>query len=281
MRPVNLSRSSRLRALPKPGMASLGVGLSLLGLAVASKQPAHSQSPISALPFHGSVSTSNDTPAFWIEQLGLGRVSTFQILNPANTNSALVASTSGTGTGLVGISAHGYAGVAGSSSGGYGIYGESDQNDGVHGFGGSRAAGVYGDNSSSGAGVYGRSVWGPGISAFSKNGLAGDFLGAVRMQGFNLSTSPQAGYAIVSDANGNGTWQPVPKGPKGDKGDKGDPGTNGTNGKDGADGISKFKHTTLFVGASSIVTVPPGFNLIGVTGQDGGTIMLPKANSFR
>jgi hypothetical protein len=41
-----------------------------------------------------------------------------------------------------------------------------------------------------------------------------DVAGTVKMTGFNLSTSPSAGYVLKSDASGNGTWQPTTGGGK-------------------------------------------------------------------
>lgn len=49
-----------------------------------------------------------------------------------------------------------------------------------------------------------------GNSILSQNGNELDVAGTVKMTGFQLTTGAQAGYVLVSDENGVGTWQQVP-----------------------------------------------------------------------
>ncbi|MCD4689839.1 hypothetical protein K8S17_00090, partial [bacterium] len=74
----------------------------------------------------------------------------------------------------------------------------------------SSAAGVYGNTNGTGAAVMG---WSTGSGAAVKghaagSGKAGDFVGDVSMYGFQMSTGASDGYVLVSDASGNGTWEP-------------------------------------------------------------------------
>ncbi len=75
---------------------------------------------------------------------------------------------------------------------------------------GSTAAALYGSNNGNGPSVLGWATGnGPAVRGHAAgSGLAGDFIGDVSMDGFQLPTGASDGYVMVSDASGNGTWQP-------------------------------------------------------------------------
>ncbi len=74
----------------------------------------------------------------------------------------------------------------------------------------SSAAALYGSTNGTGAGVYALSTGsGPAVKAYaSGSSLAGLFEGYVRMNGFTLTTGANDGYILMSDAWGNGSWEP-------------------------------------------------------------------------
>lgn len=133
------------------------------------------------------------------------------------------------------------------------IYGESGSSDGrgIQGYAGHTSGavrGVYGwSRSPAGVGVYGRNSasTGAGVGVFgetgSSTGYAGyfsgrgyfsgalgigienpttqlDVAGTVKATGLQLSTGPQVGYVLTSDASGVGTWQPPSTGSIGGSG---------------------------------------------------------------
>ena len=133
---------------------------------------------------------------------------------------------SGTGIGVYGI---GYSpdgkGVRGSNiattGGGVGVYGTSASPDGACIMGESSVStgspkAVYGKtNSATGYGGYfeGRGYFSSDVGiGVTEPTSALDVDGTVTMTGLMLSTSPQDGHVLTSDASGNATWQAPPEG---------------------------------------------------------------------
>ncbi len=74
----------------------------------------------------------------------------------------------------------------------------------------SSAAALYGNTDGTGSAVIG---WSTGSGAAVRghaagSGLAGLFDGDVEMEGFSMPTGANDGYILMSDASGNGSWEP-------------------------------------------------------------------------
>ena len=136
-----------------------------------------------------------------------------------SSNGVFGATTSATGNGVSGFNAGG-VGVLGTSTSNYGVKGVTNTATGfagVHGLnngtagtgvlGVSHAAntqGVYG-SSNNGIGVRGLSSSGTALYGNSTTGYALETNGKVKIAGGN--TNPGAGKILMSDADGNATWQ--------------------------------------------------------------------------
>jgi predicted lipoprotein with Yx(FWY)xxD motif len=156
-----------------------------------------------------------------------GVAGSFSISNNANANDALLASTAGNGSAVLGTTSSTAASVSAvrglvssTSPGGFsaGLRGE---NNGTGGLG----IGVWGSQNGSGWGVYGTAPTGVGgnfsstsgfaVNGSSTSGVAGNFTstsgqalitsGALRFTGIGET----AGRVLTTDAAGNATWQPV------------------------------------------------------------------------
>jgi len=134
------------------------------------------------------------------------------------TSSEGVYGQSTSGNGVFGLSVSGY-GVRGHSDA-IGVYGYSSSNDGIgvrgdhnisgnHGRLGTASAGVVGHGGNGPAGYFDGNV---GIGTATPQATL-DVSGTVRSTGFQLTTAPQAGHVLTSDADGLATWQPPPQPP--------------------------------------------------------------------
>ena len=79
-------------------------------------------------------------------------------------------------------------------------------------------------------------------------------------ESFQMTTTPQDGYVLTSDADGNGTWQVATGGSGGSQGPTGPQGPAGNDGADGSDGATGPQGSSGATGAQGIA---------GADGQDG------------
>src|SRR5579862_1751861 len=197
------------------------IGLGLAGLLC---QPVSAQ----VLPHHGTA-TSNST-LWWITQLGLGGAGEFQINNAGNSNSALMAITNGSGSGLSAYSAKGHGVYA---------YTDSANGRGMWGYNRSSGVGIEGQGTS-GLGVFGYTLSGP-IAIYGRSDLAGSidvdtgYPGGTGVYGVNDQT---LGTGVSGEATGQGGI--------GVTGSGGDVGVEGSS--PGGNGVRGIDNTGTFAG---------------------------------
>ncbi len=168
------------------------------------------------LPF--TKSQANASILFNITNTGTGGAGSFAVNNAANTTSALVGTTNGTGNGVLGA----HTATTGTAAG---VRGETNSTDGnamgvqgvvtpvgpggfsagvrgVNNGTGGLGIGVYGSQAGSGWGVYGTTPSGIGVHGNSTNGFGMYGLSSNGIGVYGLSTNAQAGvFEIVNNAN--------------------------------------------------------------------------------
>jgi hypothetical protein len=202
-----------------------------------------------------NVGINVDDPSFPLEASanGLGRAVSGTSVDPTGTAIGVYgASGASDGRGVAGYALHatgtgrGVFGTTNSPSG-FGVFGINTAQTGT-------AVGVYGETGSSSgfAGYFaGRGFFSGNVGIGASNPASKlDITGTARMTGFQLTTSPQAGYVLTSDANGLGSWQASPAG--------------GISGSGSTNYVPKFVGTTS-LGNSHIYETGPGNVGIGMT----------------